>query len=298
MRPIGLLGVPTNSSGKTDGVARGPMALREAGLVEAVGRHAEVRDHGDVTLPDPSPARDVDSHVIDPDGLGALVARVRDAVAPILDEGHLTLVIGGDCPLLLGCIAAASARDGVGLLFVDGHEDAYLPAQSSTGEAADMELAFALGMANASWSTELATVLPLVVPADVRILGPRDAELLRAEGVPSLGDRVSLVDGDHLASDPTRITAAACAALPDPWWFHLDLDVLSTESLPAVDYPQSGGLEWDELEDVATTALSAHPRGWDVTIYNPDLDPERIHARRIVRFIGSVVEQVSGRLAL
>jgi hypothetical protein len=36
----------------------------------------------------------------------------------------------------------------------------------------------------------------------------------------------------------------------------------------------------------------ARPRGWDVTIYNPDLDPERIHARRIVAFIASVVERV------
>ena len=44
---------------------------------------------------------------------------------------------------------------------------------------------------------------------------------------------------------------------------------------------------------VATTALSADPRGWDVTIYNPDLDPTRVHARRIVRFLGSVIEQAS-----
>jgi arginase len=293
MRTIGLLGVPTNSAGKIDGVARGPIVLRDEGLVDALHRHAKVHDYGDVTLPDPSPTRDSRSHVIDPDGLDALVARVRDAVAPILDNGHLPLVIGGDCPLLLGCLAASPGRDRVGLLFVDGHEDAYLPMQSSTGEAADMELAFALGMADASWSPELATLLPLVAPADVRILGARDAELLRAEGVASLRDRVALVDGKRLAADAVRSAAAACASLPHPWWFHLDLDVLSTEALPAIDYPQLGGLGWDELAVVATTALRADPRGWDVTIYNPDLDPTRVHARRIVRFIGSVIEQVT-----
>jgi len=292
MRTIGLLGVPTNSAGKIDGVAQGPVVLREVGLVDALHRHAKVHDYGDVTLPDPSPTRASRSHVIDPDGLDALVARVRDAVAPILDHGHLPLVIGGDCPLLLGCLAASSGRDRVGLLFVDGHEDAYLPMQSSTGEAADMELAFALGMADASWFRELSTLLPLVAPNDVRILGARDAELLRAEGVASLRDRVALVDGERLAADPARIAAAACASLPQPWWFHLDLDVLSTEALPAIDYPQPGGLGWDELVAVATTALRADPRGWDVTIYNPDLDPTRVHARRIVRFLGSVIEQV------
>jgi arginase len=293
MRTIGLLGVPTNSAGTIDGVARGPLALREAGLVGALHRHAKIHDYGDVTLPDPSPTRGSHSHVIDPNGLAALVARVREAVAPILDNGHLPLVIGGDCALLLGCLAASSGRDRVGLLFVDGHEDAYLPIQSSTGEAADMELAFALGMADASWSPELAALLPIVAPTDVRILGARDAELLRAEGVASLRDRVALVDGEGLAADPAGSAAAACASLPDPWWFHLDLDVLSTEALPAIDYPQPGGLGWDELAVVATAALSADPRGWDVTIYNPDLDPTRVHARRIVRFLGSVIEQLS-----
>jgi arginase len=298
MRTIGLLGVPANSAGTIDGVARAPLALREVGLVDALHRHAKVHDYGDVTLPDPSPTRDSRSHIIDPGGLDALVAGVRDAVAPILDQGHLPLVIGGDCPLLLGCLAASSGRDRVGLVFVDGHEDAYLPVQSSTGEAADMELAFALGMADASWSRELATPLPLVAPTDVRILGARDAELLRAEGVASLRDRVALVDGERLAADPARIAAAACASLPQPWWFHLDLDVLSTEALPAIDYPQPGGLGWDELVVVATTALRAGPRGWDVTIYNPDLDPTRVHARRIIRFLGSVIEQVSDREAV
>jgi arginase len=293
MRTIGLLGVPTNSAGKIDGVARGPAVLRDVGLVDALHRSVTVLDYGDVALPSPSPTRASLSHVIDPDGLGALVARVRDAIAPILDQGHLPLVIGGDCPLLLGCLAASSGRDRVGLLFVDGHEDAYLPTQSSTGEAADMELAFALGMADASWSRELSTLLPLVAPTDVRILGPRDGELLRAEGVASLRDRVALVDGERLAADPARIAAAACGSLPQPWWFHLDLDVLSTEALPAIDYPQAGGLGWDELVVVATTAMRADPRGWDVTIYNPDLDPTRVHARRIVRFLASVIEQVS-----
>ena len=77
MSAIGLLGVPTNSAGTADGVARGPLALREADLVDDVARHAEVHDYGDVALPNASPIRDQRSHVIDPDGLRALVGRVR-----------------------------------------------------------------------------------------------------------------------------------------------------------------------------------------------------------------------------
>jgi len=295
MAAIGLLGVPTNSAGMIDGVARAPPALREAGLLEALRQDREVHDYGDVTLPDPSPERDAGTHLIDPRGLATLVAHVRDAVASILNNGHFPIVIGGDCPLLLGCLAATKRHDRIGLLFVDGHEDAYLPEQSSTGEAADMELAFALGMVAVSWSPELATMLPLVAPADVRVLGARDAGLLDAEGVASLGDRLPVVDGARLAADPAGETEAARSSLAYPWWFHLDLDVLSTEALPAVDYQQDGGLAWEELGVVAATALDAGPVGWDVTIYNPDMDPKRTYARRIVRFIGSAVRAIPGR---
>ncbi len=289
MAAIGLLGVPANSSGRSDGVARAPAVLREAGIVEALRQRTDVTDYGDVTLPDPSPERDVTTHLIDPDGLTTLVTRVRDAVASILSNGDRPLVLGGDCPLLLGCLAAAVTDGRIQLLFVDGHEDAYLPEQSSTGEAADMELAFALGMADRSWSQEFAAVCPHIEATDVRVLGPRDAGTLRDEGVPSLADRLSFVSGPDLTSDPTGQTRAAVSSLTSPWWFHLDLDVLSTEALPAIDYPQNGGLAWEDLSEVTAQALGAEPAGWDITIYNPDLDPARTHARRIVEFVSSAI---------
>ena len=289
MDAVGLLGVPANSSGTLDGVARAPAVLRDAGLVEALAQSVDVLDYGNVILPEPSPERDSSTHLIDPGGLASMITRAREAVGRILEEGRFPLVIGGDCPLLLGCLLAARGDGSVGLLFVDGHEDAYPPERSTTGEAADMELAFALGIADMTWSAELTSAMPVVAPADVRILGARDAGTLRGEGVPSMADRVDLVDDRGLAADPRGVTHRACSSLRAPWWFHLDLDVLSTEALLAVDYPQPGGLGWDDLSSVATTAFDHDPMGWDVTIYNPDLDPERVHARKIVRFIASVM---------
>ena len=286
---VGLLGVPANSSGKVDGVARGPVVLRDAGLVEALAKSVDVFDYGDVNLPAPSQERDPSTHLIDPGGLAAMITRVRDAVGRILHEGRFPLVIGGDCPLLLGCLLAARGNGSVGLLFVDGHEDAYTPDRSTTGEAADTELAFALGIADMTWASELAAAMPVVTPADVRILGARDAATLRDEGVRSIADRVDFVDDRGLAEDPRGVTRRAFSSLRAPWWFHLDLDVLSTEALPAVDYRQPGGLGWDDLSSVATTAFDHDPMGWDVTIYNPDLDPERVQARKIVRFLASVI---------
>jgi arginase len=289
---IGLLGVPTNSAGRTDGVARAPAALREAGLVEALWRSSSVVDYGDVVVRHPSPVRDPGTRVIDPEGLKAMVAEVRDGVAAIVEDARFPLVVGGDCPILLGCLSSFGEADERGMLFVDGHEDAYAPERSTTGEAADMELGFALGTVDTPWWPDLHT--PLVAPERTWLLGPRDRSTIEAYGTTPLGDRVPVHDDATVAADPGGITSAAVGSLSSSrWWLHVDLDVLSTEALPAIDYPQDGGLSWDELETVTTTALAAGPVGWDVTIYNPDLDPTRTHADRIVAFLGAA----AGRIA-
>jgi arginase len=287
---IGLLGVPTNSAGATDGVARAPGALRAAGLVEALARSSPVVDYGDVVLPDPSPVRDPRIRVIDPEGLKTMVAGVRDAVEAILADARFPLVVGGDCPILLGCLGAFGEAAGRGLLFVDGHEDAYAPERSTTGEAADMELGFALGTVDTPWWPDLQARTPLVALERTFLLGPRDRSTIEAYGTTPLGDRVPVHDAVAVAKDPDGVTSAAVGSLSSSrWWLHVDLDVLSTEALPAIDYPQDGGLSWDELEIVTTTAVEAGPVGWDVTIYNPDLDPTGIHADRIVAFLAAAV---------
>ena len=286
---VGVLGVPYNSAGRTDGVAVAPAALRRAGLLEALAETSSVRDYGDVTLTAPSTTRDPETHVIDPDGLRAVVGRVRDGVSRILDDGRFPLVLGGDCPVLLGCLAAFGRTGGRRLLFVDGHEDAYPPELSTTGEAADMELGLALGLVEPAWWPELAALSPLVGPDDVHLLGPRDRRAIESYGSRSLAGRVAIDDGATLAGDPRTVTAGAVRSLRPPWWLHVDLDVLSTDALPAVDYPQDGGLDWTGLDIVTRTALAAAPVGWDVTIYNPDLDPEATYAQRIVGFIASSI---------
>ena len=70
------------------------------------------------------------------------------------------------------------------------------------------------------------------------------------------------------------------------FWLHVDLDVLSTDAMGAVDYPQAGGLSWEELGEI-TTRILANPScaGWSVVIYNPDLDDDRTAAHQIVRYI-------------
>lgn len=268
-----LVGVPFSSMARPGGIANAIGALREAGLSMPF-------DAGDLRLVAGDGTRGA-SGLLNEGALAGLVASTRAAVDAVLERGRRPLLVGGDCPVLLGALAAGRDRFGrVGLLLVDGHEDAWPPRLSPTGEASDSEIGIALGRV-AGLPAPLGGLVPLLRPQDLAMLGPRDRVEIEAAGERSLRDQVAAFGLD---------AAAALAALGDRrFWLHIDLDVLSTDAFPAADYLQPGGLTWAELTDIARLALaSGRCFGAGVVIYNPDLDPERTSAARVVRFISSL----------
>jgi arginase len=292
---LAVIGVPYNSSGTGGGEALGPAVLREHGLIEALERDNDVVDLGDVSFVSPDgPRRDRKTGLIAPRTLLNMIAAVRAAVARAYEDRRVPLVVGGDCPLLLGCLLAARDRLGfpVGLIFIDGHEDAWEPHSSVTGESADIELGLALGVTSLNGLPDLMSELPLLDPHEVVLLGPRDRAELAAEGQQSVGGRVIVLDDAQLRSAGLENTVGRwldhLGHSPGRFWLHLDWDVLSSTNMPAVSYPQPGGLHWDEVRQIAIAAFTAeHLVGIDVTIYNPDLDPDRTAARRIVDFLAN-----------
>jgi arginase family enzyme len=68
-------------------------------------------------------------------------------VAAATSDGRFSVVLGGDCSIVLGCLTGArqSARGSVGLAYFDAHADFGTPEESRTGSAASMCLALAVG---------------------------------------------------------------------------------------------------------------------------------------------------------
>lgn len=297
---IALLGVPTNSSGTTDGVARGPRALRHAGLVRRLRSAGPLIDLGDVQVDEPSPARGPDG-IIDGANLAVTLGRLRATTAVARREAHRLLLFGGDCPILIGALAGCADVAGTrpGLLFVDGHEDAWPPHASTTGEAADMELGLLLGRSIDGVEPSLQAQIPRLDPGRVVIVGARDRAELDDAGVESLDGTVSLLDDAAVRADPGGVALEAVRRVAWPagdWWLHVDLDVLSSDALPAVDYRQDGGLSWSDLTTLTRSALSAGGcLGATVTIFNPDLDPDGRYAHAIVEFIGGLADGLEAR---
>ena len=288
-----LIGVPYTSAAKPGGIATAIRVLREAGLAASLGRGADVRDGGDLELLEGTGLRG-SSGLLNERALGGLVTATRRAVVGALQRGRLPLLVGGDCPVLLGALAAGrdAGRD-AGLLMVDGHEDAWPPERSGTGEASDSEVAIALGRVTGV-APPLDDLVPLLTSERVAMLGPRDRRELDEAGVESLDGTIALFRDDVAvrasgAAASAQEAVATLAAGSGSFWLHVDLDVLRTDDFPAADYLQPGGLTWEELLDIAAPALAdARCYGCSVVIYNPDLDPERTSAARIVRFVSDL----------
>jgi len=271
---VRFINVPFNSAGFSTGVARMPAALGLEGVEIAVSAEPVRGPHG----------------FLAERALVRMVADVEAAVREAFAAGELPIVIGGDCPILLGGIAAMHDP---GLIFLDGHEDAWQPTPDLRGEASDSELGIAIG-------TVAAPIGPFIDRSRVVALGPRDASEIVEFGQQRLDNVIAMRDDAWVNSASAYDLLAFCEPVTGSgWWLHIDLDVLSTSALGAVDYPQPGGLSWRRLErTVGLLVANGGCAGASVGVYNPDLDEGR-SAARVATFVQRLAKWLErGRLAV
>jgi arginase len=185
-------------------------------------------------------------------------------------------------------------------VFIDGHEDATTMDASLTGEAANMEVAFLLGLTGQRAPEPLASAVGVLDMNAIAMLGMRDDLYRNAIVAPTISDRVQIYGVADLHKDPTAVgrrAAERVASQAPGWWLHIDLDVLDRREFSscgaADEVEMSGGLSWVELTEIASSALRVGgARGWSIAVYNPDLDPGRNDANAVVNFIESVISDL------
>lgn len=277
-----IIPAPSRLGLHASGVEELPTALLDAGLATALDAPVAAPVAPPAWRPDIDPGHGV----LNGAGIAAYSLALADAVAKELRRDRFPVVLGGDCSILLGCLAGARRRGRVGLLFLDGHADFYQPEAEPTGEAASMELGFATGR-GPRLLTDIDGPGPLVDDRDVVVVGHRDRDVAAADGSRPLARSIGAFDLDAVRALGAAATARrAVAGRTRPFWVHLDVDVLDDRLMPAVDYRVPDGLSWEELDIILGVALrSAQAVGLDVTILNPRLDPHGSLTRELCEFL-------------
>jgi agmatinase len=247
-----ILPVPYDATTTFRGGARdGPRAIVDASMqleLYDLELRCEISQVGIHTLPELEP------HLGDP---AQMVERVRQAVAGLLADGKLPVLLGGEHTLTAGAVAAcAAAHPDLGLLYLDAHADVRGPYLGATyNHASALRLALhhlragagagrpvvAVGVRSAA-SDEVAyieqTGLRVVMAADVaaaRRDGRAALEALWRQALDALGPRGR------------------------PLYVSVDLDVFDPSVVAAVGTPEPGGLDWYEVTGLLRAAAERHP---------------------------------------
>jgi arginase len=273
----GLLGVPSSLGAKTPGIEKAQAALREAGLIEQLQQAGcIVVDHGD--LP-------VQRHIPDPHNrtaqnvtqVAAVAREVARRVESILATGQTPLLLGGDCSISLGFVAAFVGRyPDASLLYIDGGVDLETPATNPEGNLDSMGVAHMLGHAGTVEAlSHIGPRFPLLTPAQLLYYGyepmpPDDAEeqVLHHYNIP----------GYTAAEVRDYEMAAAVNALVDlesghgPYFIHFDVDVIDFVDFPIADVPAiNQGLTFAQtMESLSLFSKSTRFGGIAITEINPD----------------------------
>ncbi|MDT5031462.1 MAG: arginase, partial [Actinoplanes sp.] len=290
MRRIAILDAPSNlglrppTETSVPGCAKAPGALRDHGLLTRLA----ARDAGCLTPPryDPGDWRPGDG-VCHAAEIAAYSRKLADRIGAIIDLGDFPVVLGGDCSILLGSGLAMhrlgeSVGGRIGLVFVDGHSDFRHPGNASyVGAAAGEDLALATGRGQ----SDLAAIegrRPYFRDIDVVVLGIRAQDEyrldLQAAGVVTRPVPTLRVEGAARSAQWARDQLVDCAG----FWVHVDLDVLDPAVLPAVDAPEPGGIAFPELELLLAGLVDTpHCLGVEITVFDPDYDPDGSYAEEI-----------------
>ncbi|MFG2868317.1 arginase family protein [Streptomyces sp. NPDC048338] len=283
MRNIVVIDAPSNlglrppAPGAVPGCHKLAGALREQRIVQRLGAF-----EGGVVVPpryDRGDWQEGDG-VFHAAPLARYTRTLADRIERHVRAGDLPVVLGGDCSVQLGASLALRRVGRYGLAAVDASPDFRHPGNSGrVGAAAGEELALATGRGQDDL-TDLEGLRPYLRDEDVRLFGIRDAYRDDPEVVDLRALKVPLVTVSELRSwGPAELAAATALSLGTPaldgFWVHLDADVLDPSVMPAVDSPDPDGLLPDELVALLRPLVrSARCAGLNITIYDPDLDPD------------------------
>ncbi len=274
---IGIICVPFQTDMGRWGMARGPQAILDAGLVGRLRASGHtVAEPIWIDFPNSERTRDTVKN------LGRIAARTSASVQSILArDGAFALVLEGNCTHALGPLGGIAGTGAVpGVVWFDAHGDMNTMATTTSGMWGGMPYAVALGWDLDDWR-EAAGLREPVRPEAAALVGASDldlAEIAALDSHPILQMDAAAMEEMQASDVGARWAAAlgARAGAADAWYLHLDVDVAGPEVVPtaltpAPHWPPRAHL----VEAAAATARTVACRVMGLAAYDPAGDPEQ-----------------------
>ncbi|MFG6476187.1 arginase family protein [Microbacterium sp. P06] len=168
------------------------------------------------------------------------VARVREDLAAFVREANEpVVVIGGDCGVAAGAVAAVAADD-VAIVWFDAHADVNTPETSPSGAYSGMVLRSILGDGPAAVALDKGTI----TPGRVVLAGARSLDL--EEELFVVGEGIRMLSAGDLSSHDALAEAVAATGATRVF-VHVDLDVLDPAEISGVQSAQPFGVAATDL---------------------------------------------------
>ncbi len=278
LRPVSLIGAPTDVGAGARGASMGPEALRVAGLAEALRSHeVEVLDRGNLSGP-PNPWLAPDDGYRHLAEVTAWNQAVHDAVHAELQAGRMPILLGGDHCLGLGSISAVARHcretgKKLRILWLDAHADFNTSELTPSGNIHGMPVACLCGYGPKEL-VEIGGHVPAIDPKWIRQIGIRSVDPGEKRFVHEVG--LEVFDMRYIDEMGMRhAMELALATMDANTHLHVsfDVDFLDPDVAPGVGTTIPGGPTYREaqlcMEMIADTGRLA---SLDVMELNPALD--------------------------
>ena len=295
-RSIEILEFPSNlglispGGGREPGVKKLPSWLKEHGFYDRISPTNLVA----LLPPDYTSEVDDESGVRNADAIATYAIGQSEILKAAVSRGSFVIAIGGDCSILIGNSLALKQMGDYALFFLDGHTDFMWPELSETHGAAGMDLAIVTGYGH-NKLTNITGLNPYIREENVFAVGDREYDENYVHAIEE--SKIHYFDLRQLRS----IGFYRCGfnflkfvsdKKVDGFWIHLDVDVLNDSIMPAVDSRQADGITYPELISLLCILLQS-PKcvGIEITILDPELDPEGKYTRDFIENFSFLLQQ-------
>lgn len=208
---------------------------------------------------------------VDARGPEHMMAAIRRAVADVLRDDKIPVLLGGEHSVTLGAVQAVKAAfPGLQTLQLDAHADLRESYQGTP-------------YSHACIARRIQELCPLV-QAGIRSMSEEEALFLRSGAVKTFS-------ADFILDDPDW-AEKICTHLDGDVYVTIDLDVLDPSCMPATGTPEPGGVSWRHLLMLLRPlAKKCKIRGLDVVELSPlpgQVAPDFLAAKLIYRIMGYI----------